>query len=183
MSQRFPFPADDYMLIGTVVKAHGIKGELKVAPFAGQTDLYEDYSRLALVAEDGRMTALLKLRKARYQGRLVILKLDTIDTRNEADLTTGMGVLVHRCDLSPLQREGYHPNELEGLPVRITGTETVIGVIKGFIDSGAHQVMVVQNDTDEFLIPMVKEIVTHQGGDEIVIDPPPGLLEINATDA
>jgi len=180
MSEQYSFPADRYVLIGRVSKAHGLKGELKVMPLPEQAEHFRDYSRVALVATDGRMTAPLKLMQSRQQGKQIILKLDSIDSRNEADLTAGMGVLLAKEDLPERLGNKGSSHQLEGLIVKTVERGEIVGTVETFFHNGAHEILVVRHDDKEFLIPLIDEIVIEYNDREILIDPPPGLLEISS---
>lgn len=176
----YPFPTDRYRLVGKVTRAHGLKGELKIVCLSEDPEQFRQFSRVALVATDGRMTAPLDVIKVRRQGKLVILKLDTIDTRNEADLTAGMGVLLP--DDQPLAQSTNRlaAHRLRGLTVRTVAPATIVGTVSGCFDNGAQQIMVVYGDDREVLIPLVPEIIVRIDERDIVIDPPPGLLDLYA---
>ena len=178
MSEQYSFPADKYLLIGKVIRAHGLKGELKIIPFSDFPEKFND-SRFALIADDGRMTTHLRSEKIRVQGKQIILKLETIDTRDEAELTIGMGVLLYRDDLSDLDAERLYPQQLNGRTVRMQSSADIIGVVESSFNNGAHEILVVRKGRDEFLIPLVDGIVVSYDDREIIINPPPGLLEIN----
>ena len=179
MSEQYPFPADRFMLVGRVSKSHGLKGEMKVNPLPSQAEYIVHYSRAALVAVDGRMTRLLDLVKARPAGRQIILKLDTIDTKSEADLTVGMGLLVPLEDVAD-QEEVQLPLLL-GRAVRVAGQDRVIGTVEDFFNNGAQDILVVRDGDLEYLVPIVDAIVIEIGEREVLIDPPPGLLELSSS--
>jgi hypothetical protein len=40
----------------------------------------------------------------------------------------------------------------------------------------------VQDNDEEYLIPILDTIIIHRDAEKIVIEPPPGLLEINSGD-
>ncbi len=181
MSVQFSFPADTYVLVGKVIRAHGLKGDLKIIPFSNLHEQFNNDSRFALIADDGRMTKLLGTEKIRYQGKHIILKLETIDTRDEAELTISMGVLLCREDLTDFDSDRLYPHQAEGLIVRIKCSSEVIGIVESSFNNGAHDIIVVRKGGDEFLIPLVDTIVVSHDDREIIIDPPPGLLEINTT--
>ena len=177
MAQKDLYPADRFSLVGRVTRSHGIKGELKVSPLQGPDDDFKQYSRVALVAADGRMTEVLDIVRSRVHGRQVILKLDTIDTKNEADLTVDMGVLCLRGEMLPDAGESDDP-ALIGVEVA-TLDGSVIGTVGSVSHTTAHPLLVVLGDRDEYLIPLVDEIVIERTDRKIIIDPPAGLLEIN----
>jgi len=180
MASQYPYPADKFALVGRVTRSHGLKGELKVRPFSGDTEGFEHYGRVALVAADGRMTDLLDIVRWRTQGKQVILKLATIDNKSEADLTAGMGVLCSRRDV-PVAPEQDSGHELIGFEV-VTVDHTIVGRIAAVSHTGAHPVLIVRGETEEFLIPLVDQIVVQRRESAVVIDPPQGLLDINRTE-
>lgn len=179
MPTVYDFPTDAFRLVGKVNRAHGLKGELKVTPQSCTPEQFRQFSRLALVATDGRMTALLDVAGVRCHQRLVILKLATIDNRNEADLTAGMGVLLP-ADQLPDAGELLTPFDLIGLNVRQVDETEIIGTIVDSFDNGAQQVLVIRNGGKEFLVPLVDDIIVGIETDGMVIDAPPGLLDLEA---
>jgi 16S rRNA processing protein RimM len=176
MTLQYPYPADRYMLVGSVTRSHGLKGELKIAPHFRPPEYFKNYSRAALVAVDGRMTELLEITGCRIQKNRVILKLDTIDTKDEADLTIEMGVLVDIEEAGADERTVAHP--LQGLAVW-TVDNIFIGEVEAIGGSGAQELLIVKDGAQEYLIPLVKEIVVSADERRLVIDPPDGLLELN----
>ncbi len=179
MSEQFSFPADTYLLAGKVIRAHGLKGDLKIVPFSDLAEHCITQSRFALAAEDGRMTGLLKSERVRAQGKLIILKLETIDTRDEAELTIGMGVLLYRDDLADFDKGQMDSQRLLGLAVRVKSRAEILGIIESCFSNGAHLIIVVRDGEQEYLIPLVDDIVVGFDDREVLIDPPPGLLDIN----
>ena len=179
MTQQYPYPTEKYVLVGRVTRSHGLKGEIKVLPIQGSFVGLNNYSRVALVATDGRMTDLLDIVRWRPQGKQIILKLDTIDSKSEADLTVAMGVLFARQD-SPEAMEEDSGSSLVGLEV-VTVADLIVGIVENVSHTGAHPLLIVKNGQEEILIPLVDEMIVDRQESRIVIDPPPGLLEINKT--
>lgn len=183
MALQYPYPADRFTLVGTVTRSHGLKGEFKVSPFSGPPEKFEKYSRAALVAADGRMTDMLDIRRYRVQGKQIILKLDTIDSKNEADLIVSMGVLISREDYPAESDDSIYQHvsqlhKLIGSPVFTTDGSRV-GKLFDVSHTGAHPLLVILDGTEEYLVPLVEEIVIEIEDGRIVIDPPAGLLEVN----
>ena len=97
-------------------------------------------------------------------GKSVILRLEGFDDRDQATSLIGTEIGVSR-DALPKPEDGhYYWSDLTGLTVfRRDGTE--LGTIKEMLETGAHDVMVVQGKKEgeqERLIPFVS--------DEIVIN-------------
>ena len=177
MATQYPYPADEYSLIGRVTRSHGLKGEIKILPLQRDTDEFKHYGRIALVATDGRMTELLDIVRWRVQGAQVIIKLDTIDNKSEADLTAGMGVLCSRQD-EPVLAEMSPGEGLIGLEVQTIDT-IFVGIIEAISYTSAHPILIVRDSGEEVMIPLVDDIMVDRQGSRIIIDPPPGLLDIN----
>ncbi len=178
MSKQYPFPPGQFVLVGKISKAHGLKGELKTVGFSGNPEDWLKYSRVALVADDGRMTSLLDVTGVRLQGKGAILKLASIDTRDEADLTAAMGVLVAREDLA-VDDEQALLQRLLGCTVKTVSPQKVIGTVERFFSNGAQQIMIIRGEDREVLVPLVDQIIVSHDDTTILIDPPPGLIEIN----
>jgi len=188
MAPQYPYPGDRYILVGTVTRSHGLGGEFKVKPMSlfmpyEPFAAFENYSRAALVAADGRMTELLDITRCRAQAKQIILKLDTIDSKSEADLIVGMGVLVLKKDLEAEQNDpAEQPHRLLGLQV-FTTSGTGVGKIVDIGHTGAHPLLVINDGGEEYLVPMVDPIIAAVEDERVVIDAPAGLLEINRKDA
>lgn len=180
MSVAYPFPADKYVLVGRVNRAHGVRGEMRVTSLSVSPEKFKTYSRVALVAADGRMTALLSLTRVRQQNHQLILKLDTIDTKSEADLTAGMGVLLPIEDVAGRECGEQSLHRFNGLTVRLVDSETIIGTVEGSFHNGAQEILVVRDKGYEYLIPYVPEFIIKYSDHELILDPPPGLLEITS---
>lgn len=179
MALQYPYPADQYTLVGRVTRSHGLNGEFKVSPLWGPPDTFEKYSRAALVAADGRMTELLDIKQCRVQGKQIILKLDTIDNKNEADLLVSMGVLTSSEDHAAANDElDKQPHKLIGSWV-YTLDGNRVGELVDVSHTGGHPLLIIVDGTDEYLVPLVEEIVVDITDERIVIDPPDGLLAIN----
>ncbi|MBC8208278.1 MAG: 16S rRNA processing protein RimM [Desulfobulbaceae bacterium] len=181
MVARYVFPEDTHVLIGEIVKAHGIRGELKLLSYSGQPEAIGKYPQLTLVSRDGRITQACTIKRLRPQGHNAILTLNGIETRNQAEELVGQGVLVRKIDLASPQNDEYYWHQLQGLKV-FTTTGRELGKISEIFSNGAHDLLVVtggHGNKSEYLIPMLANIIHSQNDKQLIIDPPPGLLEIN----
>ena len=171
---------DDLGIIGEVVKPHGIRGELKVYLYSGQPENFKQYKKIVLQEPTGSGTETYNVIKSREQGKLVILQLEGVGTREAAESLQGNKVLVNKADFPALDSDEYYWHQLQGLVV-MTETGQELGRVAKLFNTGAHDIMVVSGAGHEFMIPMQGDIIRdidEQGG-KIVISPPPGLLEIN----
>ncbi len=177
MSHLFDFP-DEYVIVGKVAKAHGLQGEIKVHSFSDSPASLLDYRQVVLVDKSGRLTRKLDVENARLHGKGIILKLEEIDDRDNAESIHGLGILVDKKELAPLEEEEYYWYQWYKLPVH-TAEGKYLGIITSLFSNGAQDILVVENDNDEYLIPILHTTIHEHSEKGVVITPPPGLLEIN----
>jgi 16S rRNA processing protein RimM len=172
------------LLVGRVVKAHGVTGEVVVeirtddptARFARGVTLRAKPSR-----GDGPERSYV-VDSAREHGGRLLVRLAGVDSRDAADALRGNVFVVDTADLPPIDEpDTYYDHELEGLHVRTTGGQD-IGVIAEVLHTAAGELLAVKR-TDggaEVLVPFVSAIVTSVSLDDraVEIDPPEGLLDL-----
>ena len=114
------------------------------------------------------------------QGRLAILQLAGIASREEAEALRGSIISLRKEDFPRLAAGEYYWHQLVGLQV-LTAAGKAVGEVAGLFSTGAHDVLVVRNRGREYLVPVNGEIISNIDlqKKELVIDPVPGLLEVN----
>ena len=171
---------DRFVVIGEVVKAIGLKGEIKVYPLL---DFYEPLlDSPYLEWRDGGRP---EVQRHRPVGSCEAVKILRVDDRNSAEALVGRELGF--WSLSYLEPD--FPRPAAGLPFRYLAREvkTVKGVTVGTVDevryTGGGFLLVVRPATEaggEILIPAVAPILRPDQGleGELVIDPPEGLLDV-----
>jgi 16S rRNA processing protein RimM len=177
MKAEFSFPSEQYLLLGTVAKAHGLHGEVKLFLHSGQPENIRGYRELYLVDRKGAIAGPLQLLGQRLHGKAAIVLLATITDRNGAERIEGHGVLLARDQLPALANDEYYWHRLLGKNV-VDGTGHPIGIVARLFHNGAQDILVVVAGQREMLIPMTKSIVVDETETTIVVDPPPGLLDL-----
>jgi 16S rRNA processing protein RimM len=163
----------DWVLIGIVAGAHGVRGEMKVDL---QTDFPDRFKRLTTVyiGQDHRP---LQIAAARKLGDRVALRVASVTDRDAAQAMRGTELYIPIADIMPLPAHTYYRDQIIGLRVETTGGEP-IGTITEILVTGSNDVYVAKNEQREVLIPALKNIVREvdlQGG-RMVIEPVDGLL-------
>lgn len=169
------------LVVGRVVKAHGVTGEVVVdvrtddpdARFAAGTSLR---GRPAKGGTEREYT----IESVRQHGGRLLVRFDGVDDRNAADALRGMLFVVDSRELPPIEDpDEYYDHQLEGLRVRTTGGADV-GTVTEVLHTAAGELLAIHGDEREVLVPFVSAIVTSVSlADEVIeIDPPEGLLEI-----
>ena len=177
----FVFPKEDYLLIGTVGKPHGLRGEVHIFPLSGHPETLAQYSRVTLVDGRGTLSPQLTVTSFRVHGGKAIVGFDRVVDRSFAEKLSGMGVLIAREDLPAPGLDEFYWHELQGATVTTVAGDQ-LGILQGVFSNGAQDVMVVVDGQAEYMIPVSPGIIVSQDSSSLVLDPPPGLLAINGGD-
>lgn len=181
MQHHYVYPEESFILVGTVVKAQGLRGEVSIHALSGQPGSLGNYSTFTLVDPAGTLSPELRVQAFRLQKEKAIILFDRVTDRSHAETLVGMGVLVAKADLPELADDEFYWYQLTGLAVRtVQGRQ--LGTMRSVFSNGAQDVMVISDGNSEYLVPLCQGIIVLRNTVELVIDPPPGLLEINAED-
>lgn len=162
-------------MIGRVVKAHGIRGEVVVEVLSDLPD------RLAADVEvhlDGQPTRIVTSRP--HQGRLLV-RFEGVTDRTAAERLRGQRIEAEPVDVS--DQDTYFAHELVGMSV-LAGDGANLGVVTALIElpaaAGYDLLEVRRQDGTTWLLPAVDDYVTveqRHGSDCLVVrDPPEGLI-------
>jgi 16S rRNA processing protein RimM len=165
---------EDYVVVGRIGRAHGLKGEVFVEP---RTD--EPERRFAagetLSTGAGSMTVV---GSRTHSGKLVV-QFEEIEGRTAAEGARGTELSCRvDPDEMPEDPEEFYDHQLVGLRVETTGGE-VVGVLDRVQHGAAQDLLVIRTPEREVLFPFVSVLVPEVdvAGGRIVIDDQPGLLD------
>jgi 16S rRNA processing protein RimM len=179
MAEDYRYPADRYLLLGKITKAQGLRGEVKIFLYSGQPENLADYPELVLVDISGKLSAPLAILKSRAQGKAAIVQLATVSTRTAAEGIDGRGVLLDKKYLPAIGDHEFYWHQYQGkLVVDVNGR--LIGRVDRLFTNGAQDVLVIETGKEEILVPVTKSIVVGETAEKLIIEPPPGLMELNA---
>lgn len=159
--------------IGTVVSAHGIKGEVKIRSFVEDLSLFEAGDLL-----DAAGKKLFSLKITGKAKDAIIAKVSGVIDRNSSELLKGIELFTTATALPPAEDDEFYYSQLVGLEVRSEDGK-VIGKITDIANYGAGDVIEITRISGEtemlpFCEPWVGEINLEQG---FVIINPPEYLE------
>ncbi len=172
------------LVVGRVVKSHGIRGELVVEV---RTDSPEE--RFApgtqLVGRTGRgdtaTDRAVTIDAARSHSGRLLVRLEGVSDRDTADSLRGMLLLVDADSLpDPEDPDEFHDHQLVGLRVLDT-SGTQLGEVTEVVHTPAGELLGIRlTDGSDTLVPFVTEMVptVDIAGGACVIDPPEGLLDL-----
>jgi 16S rRNA processing protein RimM len=176
--------------IGKVSGAVGIKGEIKIHHYSGESERLAGVGEFFLESDGDPEPFAMK--SIRYNGRTPILSLGGVDNRNAAEALRGRRVFVRRENLAQLEAGGYYVSDLIGVAVEDEGGNNLGSVVE-ILDNPAHDILVVQpriNESDgktkNFFVPFVDVFILGVDVDEdgapvkIRVSLPEGLAEARA---
>lgn len=140
----------EYIPVGQIVNAHGIKGEVKLNPMGFDPEFVADFDILYI---GGKRT---EVKSARVHKSVVLLTLPGVNDMDAALALKGKNVTICRDDVEV--PEGYYfDEEIEGMTVVDCATDAVIGKVKRVLTYPAHKIYEVKGER-EYLIPAVPEV-------------------------
>ncbi len=145
------------VVMGRVAAAHGIRGWIKVQPFTEYLDSLLDYSVWWIGREHGPWREVKVLQHEVHAKTLAAMLADCPD-RNAAEKLKGLLIAVPRSSL-PKQEEGeYYWSDLIGSVV-LDEAGVVLGKVTKLLETGANDVLCVQGESGEMLIPFVDAVI------------------------
>ena len=137
----------EYIPVGQIVNAHGIKGEVKLNPMGFDPEFVADFDVLYI---GGKRT---EVKAARVHKSVVLLTLPGVNDMDAALALKGKTVTICRDDVEV--PEGYYfDEEIEGMTVVDCATDAVIGKVRRVLTYPAHKIYEVKGER-EYLIPAV----------------------------
>lgn len=155
----------EMMTIGQIVNTHGVKGEIKVFPL---TDDSLRFKKLKTVFIEG---IEVKIESVKIGTKVVLLKLEGIDTPEEAEKYKLKYLEIDRRNAVKLQKDSYFVVDIVGCSVLDTNGLKLGEVVKvlNLPSNDVYQVM----GEKEILIPALKSVVKeiNTGNKQIIIRP------------
>lgn len=167
------------VIVARIVKPHSIYGEVVLFSLTDVEGRLENTDHFLLLSKDDVIGKLEVESRRFFQGRHV-LKFSGISDRNSAEELRGKMLAVEAEEIGTLPPDTFFVHDLIGMKVCLPdGTE--IGKVKGVLETGGADLLEV-GERGEILIPFTDEICREVDADRkvITIDPPEGLLQLNA---
>ncbi len=156
----------NYMLIGRVLRPHGVRGEIR-AEILTSVPEYFDAEQLYL----GRRPTQLKpyeVEDVRFHQEKALVKFVDIDDREVADGLRDLWVYIDREDALPLEEGEFYLYQLIGMSV-VTDEGEALGKVTDTLQTGANDVFVVNGARGEILLPDIEGVVLSVDGEQGLI--------------
>jgi 16S rRNA processing protein RimM len=167
-------PGLEFITIGQIIAPWGIKDKLKVEVitdfpqrFAPRSQIYINRQPMTIAGTEW------------HKGKAII-KLDTIDSMEQAEKLRGQVIQIHPSQLKPLPERQYYHFQLIGLEVWTTQGE-LLGKVSQILTAKSNDNYVVRGAKGEILIPAIEDVVKSIDLDSgrITIEAINGLLSLN----
>ena len=167
MSEWVPF--------GTVVKPHGIRGEIKVFCESDEPSLLKRLTKLRIASH--KPPTVHALKRFKFAGGLVILALEGVDDRNAAEALRNAELEALGTELPPLQNDEYWLYELRGAEAQNAAGE-VLGEVVRVVSNSMQLLLELKTPRGIELVPFVDAFIVEFRRDAniLVLEPPEGLL-------
>ncbi len=152
-----PGEASSMVIMGRIAAAHGIRGLVKIQPFTEYPDSLLDYRTWWVGHEQGPWREA-EVGQCEVHGKTLVAQLPDCPDRTAAEKLKGLLIAVPRSSL-PEQGEGeYYWSDLIGLAV-VNEAGVSLGTVSNLLETGANEVLSVQGDSGEILIPFVASAI------------------------
>lgn len=177
-SGRPRLPEPRHLVVGRVLRPHGVRGELRVAIVSSFPDLLERHRSFFLSSPRSPERGVeFPVEKVRLHTGIMLLKLRGCEDRNAAEELRGMLVQIPIEDAAPLEGGEYYEFQIIGIDVETDDGEP-LGKVVQVLETGANDVYVVRGPCGEVLLPavdnVVREVDTAAG--RMIVHMLPGLL-------
>jgi 16S rRNA processing protein RimM len=165
----------DQVLVGVIVGAHGIKGEVKLKSFTSEPMSIGRYGPLQ--SSSGQQFEIIKLKAAKDD---FIASLKDVTDRNEAEALKGTELFVAREKLPKLNTHETYAHDLMGLDV-VLENGSKLGRLVGMPNYGAGDLLevAVEGSAETVLIPFTNAFVPQDdfSNGKIIVNLPDGYLD------
>ncbi len=166
----------EYIEIGQIVNTNGLKGVVKVNPFTDDISKFEElkYIYIQLKSELKRV----KIEQVRYNKNQVLLKLEGIDSIEEAEKYRNFYLKIEKKSQEELGEDTYYIVDLIGINV-YSDNDEYLGKIEDVFPTGSNDVYVVKDNLGkQILVPAIAEVVKEVDlkNKKMVIKIIPGLI-------
>lgn len=166
----------DLISVGEIIKAQGIRGEVKVIPHTDNPNRFDQIQRVFF--KDAAEWRELKIESYRRLREFILLKFLGIDDLTAATALGRGLMMIPRSERPELSNGRYYYDQIEGLKVFTTGGK-YLGVIVRILETGANDVYIIKDGPKETLIPALKSVIKEIDLKQtrMLVEPLPGLLE------
>ncbi len=149
-----PEPADGTIVVGRVIRPHGLDGTLRIQPHSDNPARFQAGS-LVTVAEETWVVVSYQTLPDRY----ALLRLEGLDSADAVVKMAGQWLIAPEDPAPDLPDGEFYHYQLVGLAV-VTDEGEHLGNLQEVLVTGSNDVYVVVSDTgNEILLPAVSQVI------------------------
>jgi 16S rRNA processing protein RimM len=172
---------NDWLDIGKIVAAQGLKGEVRIYPNTDFPERFEQPGKRWLLRPGATQPEPIELLSGHYIGHkgLYVVRFAGIHERNQAEALRDCRILVPVSERPALEAGEFHVADLIGLTVVEQATQAPVGTVTDVFPAGNDLLEVTLIKGAKVLVPFVEAIVPVVDLEQrrIEITPPAGLIE------
>ncbi len=146
----------NFIPMGKIVGAFGILGWVKIKVDTEHLTSLLDYQRPHLLINNSWLPT--KIENHSIQNDVLQVKLKDVNNRDQAIALKGVVIGIDRSEFPKLDDNEYYWTDLIGLSVVNLDNEN-LGIVEDLMETGANGVLVIKNDTKQYLVPFVDEYI------------------------
>lgn len=151
--------AADVLPFGRFGRPHGVRGEIALRPYNLEGDGLADVVlplSVSVVRESSRRE--LSLLSVRASNDVLLVRLEGVETREQAAALTNAELWVPRSALPELEEDEFYVEDLLGCTVVDVDGRTR-GTVCATFWNGAQDIMTIEGPDGELLVPAVSEFI------------------------
>lgn len=165
----------EWIVIGKIATAHGIRGEVKMTPYVDDLDFLRNLDTLHL---KGRSRKEVKVKGIRFNKGNALFLIEGVTDRTTALQLRGREVVVPFSQLPKLEQDEYYVTQLVGLNVETIEGEQ-LGKVAEVIFTGANEIYIIRGGLHgEILLPAIESVIPSIDLDQgrMLVALPEGLI-------
>ena len=167
----------DYFQLGSIIRSHGVRGDLVIYLDADEPNSYKSIKSLFL--EESAGLKEYTITTIRINANLATVHLNGIPDRNTSDLYIKKKVFLPIQSLPPLKEKQFYFHEVIGFTL-LDKNAGNLGPITNVYELPQHPVLAIEINNKEVLIPAVADFIIHVSRENktVEMDLPDGLIDV-----
>ena len=147
----------DYLMIGTVLKPQGIRGEVKIKPYAARVEMFSSWKELYL--EDRGAYTPVPLKVTRIHEGFVYAFLAGSSSADDAEAFRGRDLYIDRAHAAPPEDGAVYIADLIGCEA-VDGDGNPVGVLTDVLQYGSVDTWVFRTPSGTMMAPALLSVFT-----------------------
>lgn len=144
---------ENEIIVGRIVGPWGLRGDIKVHSLTDIPSRFSPGSILQIGIQS------VRVERSRSNKNTLIVKLDTINNRTEAEEIRGLPLTIPKQEIKSLPKGAYYHFQIIGIDVW-NDQGKYLGKVNEIIPTGNNDVYVIKNEENkDMLIPAIKSVV------------------------